>query len=64
MGLYLPHADEGFDVTFHDNTKEDDFYTCTSRFVVWISTFPKSRQVMRYPRMILHLVITPTRSPP
>ena len=33
MVLHLPHADGGFGVTFNDVTKDDAFYTTTSRFV-------------------------------
>jgi hypothetical protein len=33
MVLHLPHAEGGFGVTFNDVTKDDVFYTTTSRFV-------------------------------
>ena len=34
MVLHLPHSEDGFTVTFNDVTKDDVFYTTTSRFVV------------------------------
>ena len=34
MVLHLPHAEGGFGVTFNDVTKDDAFYTTTSRCVV------------------------------
>jgi hypothetical protein len=33
MVLHQPHAEGGFGVTFNDVTKDDAFYTTTSRFV-------------------------------
>jgi hypothetical protein len=44
MVLHLPTADGGFGVTFNDITKDDAFYTTTSRFVTWIGTFTQERQ--------------------
>ncbi len=44
MVLHLPNADGGFGVTFNDITKDDAFYTTTSRFVTWIGTFTQERQ--------------------
>ncbi len=41
-----PHAEGGFGVTVKDITKDADFYTSTSRFVVWLGAFPLVRQVM------------------
>ena len=34
MVLHLTHPEGGFGVTFNDVTKDDVFYTTTSRFVV------------------------------
>jgi hypothetical protein len=34
MCNHLPHAEDGFGVTFNDVTKDPAFYTTTSRFVV------------------------------
>jgi hypothetical protein len=33
MVLHLPHADEGYGVTFNDVTKDETYYTTTSLFV-------------------------------
>ena len=44
MVLHLPHAGGGFGVTFNDVTKDDAFYTTTSRFVSWCGDFPQERQ--------------------
>ena len=50
MFLHLPHAEAGFGVTFSDITKDAAFYTSTSRFVVWLVTFPQDRQVIWSPQ--------------
>ena len=42
MVLHLPHAAGGFGVTFNDITKDDAFYTTTSRFVDWFGAFSQS----------------------
>jgi hypothetical protein len=44
MVLHLPYAEGGFGVSFNCVTKDDDFYTTTSRFVSWIGTFSQARQ--------------------
>ena len=33
MVLHLPHAEDGFGVTFNDVTKDAEFYTSTGHFV-------------------------------
>ena len=43
MVLHLPHVEGGFGVTFNDVTKDDDFYTTTSRFVAWFGAFSQER---------------------
>ena len=44
MVLHLPHATGGFGVTFNDITKDDAFYTTTSRFVTWLGAFSQEHQ--------------------
>ncbi len=50
MVLHLPHAEGGFGVPFNCVTKDDVFYTTTSRFVAWIDAFPQERQEMWLPK--------------
>jgi hypothetical protein len=42
-----PHAEGGFGVTVKDITKDADFYTSTSRFVVWLGAFPSGISVRK-----------------
>ncbi len=44
MCIHLPHTEGDFGVTFNDVTKDDAFYTTTSRFVAWFGAFPQERQ--------------------
>ncbi len=50
MVLHLPHAEDGFGVTFNDVTKDAAFYTSTSRFVSWLGAFPQERQELWLPK--------------
>ena len=45
MVLHLPHAEGAFGVIFNDITNDDALCASTSRFVVWLGTFPQDRQV-------------------
>ncbi len=44
MVLHLPHSEGGFGVPFNFVTKDEAFYTTTSRFVSWMGTFSQERQ--------------------
>ena len=44
MCIHLPSVEGGFGVTFNDVTKDDAFYTTTSRFVAWLGDFFQERQ--------------------
>jgi hypothetical protein len=48
--IHLPHVEDGFGVTFNDVTKDDAFYTTTSRFVAWLGAFPQERQKLWLPK--------------
>jgi hypothetical protein len=50
MVLHLPHGEGGFGVPFNCVTKDDAFYTSTSRFVSWIGVFPQERQELCLPK--------------
>ena len=50
MVLHLPYAEGGYGVTFNDVTKDEAYYTTTSRFVVWLGAFPKERQWLWLPK--------------
>ena len=50
MVLHLPYAEGVFGVTFNCVTKDDAFYTTTSRFVVWIGAFSQKRQELWLPK--------------
>ena len=50
MVLHLPHAEGGFGVPFNCVTKDDAFYTTTSRFVSWIGAFSQERQELWLPK--------------
>jgi hypothetical protein len=50
MVLHLPHAEGGFGVTFHDDTKDDSFYTTTSLFVSCLGLFSQERQILWLPK--------------
>jgi hypothetical protein len=50
MILHLPRVETGFGVTFNDVTKDDVFYTTTSRFVSWVGTFFPERQELWFPK--------------
>ena len=50
MFLHLPHTEGGFGVTFNDVTKDDAFYTTTSRFVAWFGAFSQERQKLWLPK--------------
>ena len=47
MVLHLSHVKGGFGVTFNDVTKDDAFYTTTSRFVTWFSAFSQELVVVQ-----------------
>jgi hypothetical protein len=44
MVLHLSHPEGGYGVTFNDVTKDEAYYTTTSRFVVWFRVFSQERQ--------------------
>jgi hypothetical protein len=48
--LHLPHAEDGFGITFHDVTKDSVFYTTTSRFVSWFGASSKERHHLWLPK--------------
>jgi hypothetical protein len=50
MVLHLPHAEDGFGITFHDVTKDAAFYTTTSRFVAWFGASSQERQDLWLPK--------------
>jgi hypothetical protein len=50
MVLHLPHTEGGFGVPFNCVTKDDAFYTTTSRFVAWLGAFPQERQELWLPK--------------
>jgi hypothetical protein len=50
MVLHLPHAEGGFGVPFNCVTKDDAFYTTTSRFVTWMGAFSQERQKLWLPK--------------
>ena len=50
MVLHLPHAEGGFGVTFNCVTKDDVFYTSTSRFVAWVGAFSQERKELWLPK--------------
>jgi hypothetical protein len=50
MVLHLPHTEGGFGVTFNCVTKDDAFYTTTSRFVSWMDAFSQARQELWLPK--------------
>jgi hypothetical protein len=50
MVLHLSHDEGGLGVTLNDVTKDDVFYTTTSRFVVWFGDFSQERQVLLLPK--------------
>jgi hypothetical protein len=73
MVLHLPHAEGGFGVNFNDITKDEAFYTSTSRFVAWLGSFSQERQDLWLPKddledsLSLHLcflVLAPVSSSP
>ena len=43
MVLHLPYVEGGYGVTFNDVTKDEAYYTTTSRFVTWVGAFPQER---------------------
>jgi len=45
-----PYDEVGFGVTFNDVTKDDVFYTTTSRFVVCLGPFSRERQDLWLPK--------------
>ncbi len=63
MVLHLPHADGGFGVTFNDVTKDDVFYTTSSRFVAWFGAFSQKRQKLCLPKDDLQDSVTWSSSP-
>ncbi len=50
MVLHLPHAEDGFGVSFNCVTKDTAFYTTTSRFVTWMGAFSQERQKLWLPK--------------
>jgi hypothetical protein len=50
MVLHLSHTEGGFGVTFNCVTKDDAFYTTTSRFVSWMDAFSQARQELWLPK--------------
>jgi hypothetical protein len=47
---HLPHAEDGFGVTFNDVPKDAVFYTNTSHFVVCLGVFSQERQELWFPK--------------
>jgi len=50
MVLHLSDDEGDFGVTFDDITKDEPFYTTTSRFVAWVGSFSQERQNLLLPK--------------
>jgi hypothetical protein len=50
MVLHLTYSEGGFGVSFNCVTKDDAFYTSTSRFVSWMGVFSQERQELWLPK--------------